>query len=223
MSYPTRCIKMKIGLTGTHSSGKTTIAKALLEKYPNAETIGSIARDCPLPINQKATLDTMLWIQLERIKQEMLKTEKNKLLICERTTLDEYCYLQRWEETHFNNLTIKEREDYIGKKRIMATIAEEWLPSYDILFKIDRLDKLYMDNIRDNDIKFWTRIDRLIDIETNRLRLPEKQTAYKRISFDTKENRQKKIEDFIDLQAAKNKHFEEVLRKASEEPFGNGV
>ena len=88
---------MKLALIGTHGVGKTTLAYdvcALLKKQgQNVELVTEVARRCPFPVNEGTTLEAQLWILHTQIADELAAAQRAQTVICDRSVLDNYCYL----------------------------------------------------------------------------------------------------------------------------------
>lgn len=89
----------KIALCGTHGIGKTTalyrIAYTLKKHGYNVHTINETARNCPLPINKDATIQTQKWILGKQLMLESeLEYKKDKIdfILCDRSILDVFVY-----------------------------------------------------------------------------------------------------------------------------------
>lgn len=93
---------MKIAFVGSHSVGKTTACWYVgtmlkQEGYNSVELLPELARVCPLPINEKSTFATTLWILLEQMKSEYfmlnkLSHKKQMILLLDRSIFDNYAY-----------------------------------------------------------------------------------------------------------------------------------
>jgi len=91
----------KIGIIGTHGTGKTTIChdlvSALKKQDKNAEFLGEIAREAErvgFKLNQDTTLGAQKWIlytQMAR-EEEFENSGKTDYLVCDRC-FDNYIYL----------------------------------------------------------------------------------------------------------------------------------
>lgn len=146
----------KIAMSGTHGTGKTT--KAIQHAYDtkistnkNIFVLQEIARESPLPINQRGTKESHLWIFAKQIEREINLSLKYDMIICDRTILDTVaysCYLG------FNDI-------YDG----MKNIAMVHLSSYDSIYYLtsQKNDYLIDDGIRDvEDSKFRLGIESIL-------------------------------------------------------------
>src|SRR4029450_12079509 len=88
---------MKFAFIGTHGVGKTTLCfelAALLKKRDRVvEMVHEVARFCPLPINRETTTDAQSWILHTEIAAELEAAHKAEIVICDRSGLDNYCYM----------------------------------------------------------------------------------------------------------------------------------
>ncbi|HLE36227.1 MAG TPA: AAA family ATPase, partial [Candidatus Acidoferrales bacterium] len=88
---------MKLALIGTHGVGKTTLAYetcSLLKKADhNVELVTEVARRSPFPVNEATTLESQLWILHGQIAAELDAAARAPHVICDRSVLDNYCYL----------------------------------------------------------------------------------------------------------------------------------
>ena len=96
----------KIGLIGTHGTGKTTLAALVSGELKKAgieaKFIGEVATEAKekgLAINEKTTIQAQMWILYTQFAAELvLGTERHdrpnyQVLICDRGP-DNYCYLE---------------------------------------------------------------------------------------------------------------------------------
>ena len=88
---------MKVAFIGSHGVGKTTLCfelAALLKKRDRVvEMVREVARFCPLPINRETTIAAQSWILHTEIAEELVAENKAEIVICDRSVLDNYCYL----------------------------------------------------------------------------------------------------------------------------------
>ena len=143
---------VKITFTGTHGTGKTTLAHKLVYnlKKENVDVglLQEIARESPFPINQQVTKKAQIWIILNQIIKEIELEEKNDVLICDRSILDGYCY-------------------YIykfGRSKILEPLIIEHLKTYKYIIKVPiREGFLVKDKVRSIDPKFQKDIDTILN------------------------------------------------------------
>lgn len=91
---------MKIGIMGTHCTGKTTLARSMaadmaLMTADTRETIGllpEIVRNCPFKVNRDSGRDSVFWIFFSQFVREIEMTEKYDIVVCDRTVLDPLAY-----------------------------------------------------------------------------------------------------------------------------------
>ena len=79
---------MRIGISGTHCSGKTTLMRALGEKY-NTYTIAGVADKFPRESRNKLSVQTRIFKAL--VDAELVEPA----FISDRTVFDNYVYLMR--------------------------------------------------------------------------------------------------------------------------------
>ncbi len=96
----------KIGLIGTHGTGKTALAALisgeLKRRRIEAKFLGEIATEAKergLPINEDTTINAQLWILYRQFAKELAYSHKRTdrpnydVIICDRGP-DNYCYLE---------------------------------------------------------------------------------------------------------------------------------
>ena len=141
---------MKIAFIGTHGVGKTTLCfelAALLKKRDRAvEMVREVARFCPLPINRETTIPAQSWILHTEIAEEIVAEQKGEIVICDRSVLDNFCYLL-----------------YAGKAPALESLVRWWTSSYQLLIKVPIVAAPMADGLRDVDVSFQQAIDGKID------------------------------------------------------------
>lgn len=151
---------MKLGLIGTHGVGKTTLAYdvcALLKKAGrNVELVTEVARRCPFPVNEATTLEAQLWILHAQIAAELEAAQRAPTVLCDRSVLDNYCYLV----------------NKCGRQSELERWLEHWLESYQLLVGVPLVrESIYAegfrqpalaDGFRATDRAFQQRIDALL-------------------------------------------------------------
>ena len=142
---------MKIALIGTHGVGKTTLAYeicSLLKKADhNVELVAEVVRHSPFPVNEATTLESQLWILHAQVAKELDAVARAPHLICDRSVLDNYCYLV----------------NKFGRQPHLEQWLVWWLESYSLLFAVPPLaDGIPPDGFRSENLEFQERIHELI-------------------------------------------------------------
>ena len=87
---------MKIAITGTHGTGKSTLSYLMAAYYKklgkNVKVVQEVARNCPFPINLGMTREAALWIYLEHSRKELEAIHKHDVVICDRSVYDSFAY-----------------------------------------------------------------------------------------------------------------------------------
>ncbi len=142
---------MKIALVGTHGVGKTTLcfelAARLKRRDVDVEMVREVARRCPLPINRETSAQAQAWILHEQMAAEIEACARHELVICDRSVLDNYCYLLY----------------AAGPQEAWEPLLAAWLPTYDLLVKVPLWTAPRWDGVRDTDLAFQRDIDALLD------------------------------------------------------------
>jgi len=117
---------MKIGITGTTCSGKTTFIDYLRFNLPDLrnkiELVTERAMECPFPLNEKGGFRTQWWIQSHQIAKEFEAESRTEIVITDRTVFDSIPYLMIGQHT----------EEQLS---FVTTVAREWnaMNPYDII------------------------------------------------------------------------------------------
>lgn len=143
---------MKVAFIGTHGVGKTTLAYGLAMRLKklgaNVGFLEEVARRCPFPINEETSVEAQTWILMETIRREIELGQIYPELICDRSVIDNYCYL----------------ELAFGRRQALFDLVVYWARTYDLLFKVPiREEFLRDDGTRATDRAFQEAIDRLLD------------------------------------------------------------
>jgi nicotinamide riboside kinase len=147
---------MKIAIIGSHSTGKTTILRALVDTLSSKNIpliiVDELARRCPFPINEATSYEAQAWIQHEQIEEETKQEQASSpetIIICDRSTLDNFAYFKRACPTQ--DLSSFEQQ------------AIAHMTTYDAVFKTTMLDvEAKADGVRSIDQAFRTEIDQAI-------------------------------------------------------------
>lgn len=145
----------KVALVGTHGVNKTTLAYelagALKRKGRTVELLTEIARECPFPLNERATREAYLWIISRQIQLEIEKAPRADILVCDRSVLDNFAYYVR---------------RYGGKgeqAEALGLTCRSWMKSYDLLVRLPIAQALAADGFRSTNEQFQREIDLLCD------------------------------------------------------------
>lgn len=146
----------KVAFVGAHGVGKTTLcyelAACLKRRDLRVDLVKEVARECPLPLNQKTTIDAQAWILHTQIAREIEAVLGQDILVCDRSVLDNYAYLV----------------EKFGRLEPFDSLVRHWLPGYGLLVWVPAVDGLRFDGLRDTDRKYQRRIETVIQalIET---------------------------------------------------------
>jgi adenylate kinase family enzyme len=142
---------MKIALVGTHGVGKTTLcfelAARLKRRNADVEMVREVARQCPLPINLETTVAAQEWILHSQIGLEIEACAKHETVLCDRSVLDNYCYLVH----------------AAGSSAVWEKMFDYWMPTYDLLVHIPIWTRPTYDGVRAVDPAFQEQIDILLE------------------------------------------------------------
>jgi hypothetical protein len=141
---------MKFAFIGTHGVGKTTLCfelAALLKKRDKVvEMVREVARFCPLPINRETTVAAQSWILHTEIAEELVAENKSEIVVCDRSVLDNYCYLLQ-----------------TGRHPNLEPLVRWWVGTYQLLIKVPIVGTPLFDGLRDVDTAFQRTVDEKID------------------------------------------------------------
>jgi nicotinamide riboside kinase len=143
--------KTKIAFIGTHGVGKTTLCydlAALLKRNGrNADVVKEVARQSPLPINRGTSLDAQTWILMTQVAEEIRSMSSHDAVVCDRSVLDNYAYMVL----------------ACGPQPALSAFVDEWMKTYDVLFKVPIVGEAAADGVRDTDAGFLGAVDRTVD------------------------------------------------------------
>ena len=142
---------MKLALIGTHGVGKTTLAYeicSLLKKADHkVELVTEVVRRTPFPLNVGTTVEDQLWILHTQIARELDASSRAEHLICDRSVLDNYCYLV----------------NKYGRQPQLEQWLRWWLESYSLLVSVPPMaDGIPPDGFHSENLEFQERIHELI-------------------------------------------------------------
>ena len=98
---------MKIGVSGTHGTGKSytlyELANKYKIKYPNKEVtvVTEVARQCPFEINQDASLNAQIWMIAKQTQMELEAENNCDIVITDRCISDYLAYTKYQYEEFF--------------------------------------------------------------------------------------------------------------------------
>ncbi|HSO22926.1 MAG TPA: AAA family ATPase [Chondromyces sp.] len=142
---------MKVALIGSHGVGKTTLcfelAAALKRRNVDLDMVREVARRCPLPINQATTVAAQEWILHTQIAWEIEARATHETVLCDRSVLDNYCYLVH----------------AAGTVRAWEQFLDFWMPTYDLLVHVPISEHPAYDGVRAVDPGFQEMIEILIE------------------------------------------------------------
>jgi nicotinamide riboside kinase len=151
---------LKIAFIGSHGVGKTTLCydlAGILKKHMSSVGIVmEVARSCPLPINRDTTLSAQSWILHTQIAREIVETDQNQAVVCDRAALDNYAYMV----------------SATGGHPVLDDLVTYWMGTYDYLFKVPITFSLLRDGIRDVDLEFQKKIDTIVGRLLDEKRIP---------------------------------------------------
>jgi len=132
-------VKLKIGLVGTHETGKTTLGHILTGYLKamdySANLVHEAARMSPFGLLENTTMDAEKWIVNQQINHELVTATYSDILVCDRTSLDTLAYTKYVMEKDPSEEN-KEAFDLINR------VVDSNLKSYDVFVYFPIVDKL---------------------------------------------------------------------------------
>ena len=151
---------MKVAFIGTHGVGKTALcydlAGVLKRGGVSVDMVKEVARQSPLPINRKTSLDAQTWILMTQVAEEIRSKAYHDVVVCDRSALDNYAYMVL----------------ACGRQKPFERFVAHWMKSYDLLFKVPISGAASADGIRDTDEFFMRSIDTLVDKLLAEMKVP---------------------------------------------------
>ena len=148
----------KILVTGTFSTGKTTLCKRL-DNHLRSKGIKSIVipeaspRSCPLPINDKQTILGSLWLALKQIENEMSSPKSKEVVIFDKGLPDIVSH------TYDIKMTTSDDKQLFSQ---LIKVAIENIKSYDAIYMThcSESKEIAIDGVRLNDKAYQKRIQK---------------------------------------------------------------
>ena len=155
----------KIGITGTHGSGKSTKAKELSDRFVDVNktiiVVDEVARSCPHTLG---TIEAQEWIWYEQMTREKhAMTQDVDVIICDRTVMDNLMYYR--DILNSTSLFGSPILDQWQRWGYLYEEAKDWIPTYTQVIRLPlNLEWLQADDpIRPKDVEYARRIDALFD------------------------------------------------------------
>ncbi len=146
----------KLAFIGTHGVGKTTLCYGLAARLKvrdlALDIVREVARRCPLPINEKTSVAAQSWIVHTQIAEELLASSRYRIVICDRSVLDNYAYLLV----------------AAGPQPSLEPLIDSWMDTYDLLLHVPLVQVPQSDGIRATDPGFQSAIDDRLAAELER-------------------------------------------------------
>lgn len=151
---------MKIGMAGSHGTGKTTMANAMVahEQFSNLGLVPSTARQIKAygyPINREASEISQLLVPVLRILDEYdAAFRPDAGIISDRTPVDSLAY------TMYQNMHVWDNGDLI--EHVAYRLAKMHMDEYDYVLYFPVYWNNVVDDVRDPDEEYRKEIDRLV-------------------------------------------------------------
>ena len=157
---------LKIGITGVHGSGKTTLANKLEKEYSadgkRVHVVREVARRCTC---KRGTIPCQEWIWEHQMAAEKHAMSLDvDVVICDRTVMDNLMYY-----LDIAVASIEETEDcdqILCRWEELYSEAIRWMPTYDRVIRMPlNLEWLQVnDPVRPKDVDYARWIDLLFDV-----------------------------------------------------------
>ncbi|MBD3229550.1 MAG: AAA family ATPase [Candidatus Lokiarchaeota archaeon] len=148
---------IKIGILGTHGTGKTTLGHTIMsylkENHFIVGWVSEIVRDRPAAVKDLSAFLSQYWVLNSQINKEIERQSLNKVIVTDRTVIDNFAYAK------------KSAANSISKKdlKVLEHICKNWSSTYDFLFYTQITKKpIEDDNFRSTNQRYQLEIDRMI-------------------------------------------------------------
>lgn len=146
----------KIAFIGSHGVGKTTLCYGLAARLKildiGLDLVREVARRCPLPINLETTVEAQAWILHTQIAEEIATSQRNRVVICDRSVLDNFVYLLISS----------------GPQPDLEHLVRSWIASYDLLIYVPIVERPSADGLRSTDPLFQEAVAQRLRHEIDR-------------------------------------------------------
>lgn len=158
---------IKIGLCGTHGSGKSTKAKELADHFADLNkmvcVVDEVARSCPLSLR---TVEAQEWIWREQCPRERdAMCLDVDVVICDRTMMGNLMYYRHIIETEV--VSHQATLDRWSRWWSLYQIAIDWMHTYNQIIRLplnlEWIKADVDDMLRPKDALYARRIDALFD------------------------------------------------------------
>lgn len=123
---------MKIALIGAQGVGKTSLSRALMERYSQSHLVKETVRECPYPCDKDADFKTEWWVLSHSILAEQEARESGQeLVITDRCLLDIAVYTKLIHESRDGRISDLQRQ--LIEETITSWMKED---PYDLVFYI---------------------------------------------------------------------------------------
>lgn len=144
----------KIGIAGTHSTGKSTFALALKDsleslgkKVGQVQSLATQARAVGFPILTEHTIDSTFWIIASCMKQEAELSLRSDVIIVDRPVPDAVGYLEA-------ALSVSGRQVDADRLSKLKEVARAYSTEYDVLVVTELDSTQALGPNRDQNAKF---------------------------------------------------------------------
>lgn len=143
---------MKIAVSGSHSTGKTTYLRMLhdylLHQQVSVKIIANDATACPLPIKRNQTFLSTMWLIANCIKNEVEAHNGCDVLLVDRPVIDAWGYYKTSTMFRLNS-----DEELVG----MGIVAS-WMKTYDHVLT-SRIDNSYKKEYDSEDMEYQKSVE----------------------------------------------------------------
>ncbi len=146
-------LPIKIGVTGTHSTGKTTLVSSLLAalkehglKVGRIDNLARRARELGFPILSEHTFESTLWIIAECMRCEAEASLSNDIILVDRAVPDALGYL-------YAALEVSHRELPPARMESLRAIVRAYVTDYDLIIATTLNPNIPLGDGRDQNVR----------------------------------------------------------------------